>query len=243
MSSRGVSIWSHPEPGKRRPRFSRQQIAASALAIADREGFEAVSMRRIAADLGAGAMSLYRYVRTKDDLVDLMDDAVMGELVVPDGEFPAEWRAAVTLVARRTRDAFLRHPWAAGSLQRAVPGPNALRHAEQSLAALAKAPFTAVEKLQLLALVDDLVVGHAIRATESRSRISMDEAQLQEAIDLGTAELHSGRYPEAEALFGGGNQSDLLAQVIGPENDAARFERGLAAILADAAGRAGSGST
>jgi hypothetical protein len=200
-------------------------------------------MRRIAADLGAGAMSLYRYVRTKDDLVDLMDDAVMGELVVPDGEFPAEWRAAVTLIARRTRDAFQRHPWAAGSLQRAVPGPNALRHAEQSLAALTNAPFTAVEKLQLLALVDDLVVGHAIRAAESRSRLSMDGAQLQEAIDLGTAELHSGRYPEAEALFGGGYPSDLLAQVIGPENDAARFERGLAAILADAADRAGSGST
>ena len=59
-----------PEPGARRPRHTREQIAAAALAIADAEGFEAVSMRRVAAELGAGTMTLYHYVRTKDELVD-----------------------------------------------------------------------------------------------------------------------------------------------------------------------------
>ena len=82
-------IWVRPEPGTRRARFSREQIAAAALAIADAEGFEAVSMRRIAAQLGAGTMSLYRYISTKDDLVTLMDDALMGESLVPEGELPA----------------------------------------------------------------------------------------------------------------------------------------------------------
>ena len=89
------SIWDRPEPGSRRPRHTREQIAAAALAIADREGFEAVSMRRVAAEVGAGTMTLYHYVRTKDDLIDLMDDAIMGEVLIPDGELPATWREAM----------------------------------------------------------------------------------------------------------------------------------------------------
>jgi AcrR family transcriptional regulator len=232
MSSRAVSIWSHPEPGKRRPRFSRAQIADTALRIADREGFEAVSMRRIASELGAGVMSLYKYVRTKDDLIDLMDDAVMGELLVGGEALPDDWREAVRLIARRTRDAFLRHPWAATSLRRSLPGPNALRHSEESLAALASAPLTVAEKLELLGLVDDFVVGHAIRAAETRARLTIDEDVLQDAIDLGTAELRSGRYPYTEALLAGRDARDVLGELAGPARDAARLEHGLKAILA-----------
>jgi AcrR family transcriptional regulator len=230
MSSRGTSIWSHPEPEKRGPRFSRRQIAEVALKIADREGFEAASIRRIAAELGAGVMSLYTYVRTKDDLVDLMDDAVMGELLVGEA-LPDDWRDAVRLIARRTRDAFLRHPWAATSLQRSLPGPNALQHAEESLAALASAPLTAADKLELLGLVDDLVVGHAIRAAETRLRLAISEDVLQDAIDRGTAELRSGRYPHTEALLGGHDARDVLGELAGPARDEARLERGLEAIL------------
>ena len=82
-------IWARPGPGARKPRFSREQIAAAALAIADTEGFDAVSIRRVAAELGAGTMSLYRYISAKADLVALMDDAIMGESLVPDGQLPA----------------------------------------------------------------------------------------------------------------------------------------------------------
>src|SRR5262249_21982259 len=88
-------IWARPEPGSRRPRFTREQIAAAALAIADAEGMEAVSMRRVAADLGAGTMTLYHYVRTKDELIALMDDAIVGEVLLPDDELPRGWRAAM----------------------------------------------------------------------------------------------------------------------------------------------------
>src|SRR5215207_5547112 len=68
-----MPIWARPEPGERRPAHTREKIAETAIAIADAEGFEAVSMRRIAAELGAGTMTLYHYVRTKDELVALMD--------------------------------------------------------------------------------------------------------------------------------------------------------------------------
>ena len=81
-----------------------------AIHIADAEGFDALSMRRLAAELDAGTMTLYHYVRTKDELLSLVNDAVMGELLVPPGELPDDWRAAITLIAhaRATRCAATR---------------------------------------------------------------------------------------------------------------------------------------
>src|SRR6185437_6656222 len=109
-----------------------------------------VSMRRIASRLGSSTMSLYYYVRTKADLVALMDDALMGEALVPEGQLPREWREALTAIARRTRDVFTRHPWALLSLQGAPPGPNAMRHFEQALEAVEQAPLSLQGKLALL---------------------------------------------------------------------------------------------
>src|SRR5215469_2186815 len=158
-------IWARPEPAARSPRFSREQIAAAALGIADAEGFEAVTMRRIARSLGAGTMSLYRYIATKDDLLALIGDALLGEALVP-GELPADWLEAIALMARQTRHAYLRHPWAIhlvqdqGAVLAALAGPNGLRHMEQSLSALSDAPMDDRTKLDVLAIVDDYVYGH-----------------------------------------------------------------------------------
>ena len=91
-------------------RLSRQKIAAVALAIADQEGFEAVSMRRVAEELKVGTMSLYYYVKTKDDLIRAMDDALMGEALLP--SLPKGWRRALLAIAKRTHAIFIRHPWA-----------------------------------------------------------------------------------------------------------------------------------
>ena len=85
-------IWTRPEPGSRKPRFSRDDIAQAALRIADTEGFDALSMRRLAAELDAGTMTLYHYVQTKDELLTLVNDAVMGELLIPADELPTDWR-------------------------------------------------------------------------------------------------------------------------------------------------------
>src|SRR5271155_1852298 len=109
-------IWLRAEPGTRRPGHSRQQIAEVAVRIADDEGFDAVSMRRIAHELGAGTMTLYHYVLNKEELVMLMNDRVMGEILVPDDELPADWRAALTAIARRSRRAFERHRWMLDSI-------------------------------------------------------------------------------------------------------------------------------
>ena len=90
-----VDVWIRAEPGSRRPRFSREEIAAAAVRIADAEGFEAVSMRRIAAELDAGTMTLYHYVRTKDELLALVTDAVMGEVRARPTTCPTDWREAM----------------------------------------------------------------------------------------------------------------------------------------------------
>ena len=81
-------VWFRQEPASRRPAHTRADIARAAIEIADSEGFDAVSMRRVAQRLGAGTMTLYHYVRNKDELITLMSDAVMAEVVVPEGELP-----------------------------------------------------------------------------------------------------------------------------------------------------------
>ena len=81
-----LDVWTRTEPTGRQPRFTRDEIAAAAMRIADAEGFDAVSMRRIASELDAGTMTLYHYVRTKDELLTLVVDAVMGEVVLPPDE-------------------------------------------------------------------------------------------------------------------------------------------------------------
>ncbi|MEY2839629.1 MAG: hypothetical protein RJB60_1928, partial [Pseudomonadota bacterium] len=65
-----------------KPELSREKIAATAIAIADADGFEAVTMRRLASEMGVGTMSLYHYVKTKEELVAMMDDALMADVIL-----------------------------------------------------------------------------------------------------------------------------------------------------------------
>jgi AcrR family transcriptional regulator len=173
--------------------LSREAIGATALAIADAEGFQAVSMRRVAQELNVGTMSLYYYIKTKDDLVAVMDDALMNEALLP--AMPKNWKRAITEIATRTHSIFLRHPWALISMQSAPPGLNAMRHMEQCLEALAETSMTAKQKLTLLAIVDDFVFGHALR-----------EAASEKAVDteFAAAQMAKGNFPRIAEVFSGG---------------------------------------
>jgi AcrR family transcriptional regulator len=229
-----IPIWARPEPAGRRPRFSRDQIAAAALAIADTEGFEAVSMRKIAAALGAGTMSLYRYIATKADVMTLLDDALLGEALVPEGEMPDDWRDALMLVARQTRATLVRHPWAVhalyapGRVQNEQAGPNGLRHFEQSLAALDGAPLDAHAKADLLATLDDYVIGHALQAGQLITRFRDSRATPASAIEEFVApQLASGDYPRVRDLLTG----PAARSLIDPDRLEERFERGLRLLV------------
>jgi AcrR family transcriptional regulator len=178
---------------RKRLQLSREKIAAAALAIADAEGFEAVSMRRVAQELEVGTMSLYYYVKTKDDLIAVMDDALMAEALLP--SIPKGWRRAITEIATRTHSVFLRHPWALVSMLSAPPGLNAMRHMEQCLEALAETSMTAKKKLTLLAMVDDFVFGHALREAASDATVDLEFA---------SAQIATGAFPRLAEVFGGG---------------------------------------
>lgn len=236
----GTPIWVRPEPATRQPRFSRDQIAAAALAIADAEGFEAVSMRRIAAALGAGTMSLYRYIETKADLLALIDDALLADTLVP-GELPADWREALVLVARQTRSAYLPHPWAVQVLQgrpaaeTAIAGPNGLRHFEQSLAALDSAPLDPAAKLDLLAIVDDYVFGHLLHAAEIAARTRGAAGGHDAAAEFVRAQLATGEFPRLSALAGAPGGHELG----GFDRLDERFERGLRLLVDGIAAQSG----
>jgi len=173
--------------------LNKAGIVAAALAIADAEGFAAVSMRRVAQELGVGTMSLYYYAKSKVELVSAMDDALMAEVLVP--TLPEDWREALTAIALRTRDVFVRHPWALSSMQSAPPGVNAMLHMEQCLEALAKTSMTTEEKLTLLALVDDFVFGYTLRETAADPVVDIDAASKR---------LATGAFPELTKAFGKG---------------------------------------
>jgi len=175
----------------KKSRLSRERIAVTALAIADSEGFAAVSMRRVAQELNVGTMSLYHYVRTKDDLTAAMDDALMSEALLPC--IPEGWQNALMEIATRTHALFMRHPWALSAMLTAPPGLNAMRHMEQCLQALAKTRMTSEQKLTLLAMIDDFVFGHALREAADDTTIDLEFAEEQMA---------TGAFPQLVAVFG-----------------------------------------
>jgi AcrR family transcriptional regulator len=231
MSSRSERpLWATPPPGSRRPRFGREQIARTALALADAEGFEAVSMRRVAAELGAGTMTLYHYVPTKGDLLTLMGDLITGELLVPEEALKAGWREALTAIAKQSRETMRRHPWFL-ALHDSEPrlGPNGLRHFEQSLAAVADLPLGKSEKLEVITLVDDYVFG-VVRHAHQEEGEHTD--QWLEAMGTWIRELlATGEFPHMEALLHGQDPATTIPRLTASFNADERFERGLGYLL------------
>src|ERR1700755_249794 len=138
MASGTDTIWArhYAEAAGPQP-LSREAILAAAVEIADTEGLEAVSIRRLATKLSARPMSLYSHIERKGDLIDLMVDEVMGGAVLPE-PLPEDWRAALREMPQRPRESTREHPWMIGAaFRRPFIGPNALRHFDQSLGAVA----------------------------------------------------------------------------------------------------------
>jgi AcrR family transcriptional regulator len=228
-------IWARPAPGERRPSYSREQIAETAISIADAEGFEAVSMRRIATELGAGTMSLYHYVRSKDELVALISDSIMSEMVIPDDELPDGWREGMAEIARRTLAIFRRHPWIIEHMGEGDPdstGPSVLRHVEQTMAVASRSGLDVEGQFELAAIVDDYVFGHAMRAYHG-ARFGPEgdaKSRLDAMVAYLTEQLGSGEYPHLQAIAGD-DPAAGFARIGHLTSDEDRFERGLQRVL------------
>jgi AcrR family transcriptional regulator len=229
-----------PEPTGRRAPRSRDDIAQAAVSVADAEGLEAVSMRRVASELGLGTMSLYHYVRSKDELLDLMGDRIMGGQLVDDADLRRGWREGLTAIAKATRANFDRHPWMGGALSprpSTIPGPNALRHVDQSLAAVADLGLDIPTQMEIIAVVDDYVIGFVVRSQRvAEYEEGLDETSVAEWMEAAFSHLQalveSGRFPylqrAVEANRAAGGKDEDLGRMASSEG---RFERGLELLL------------
>jgi AcrR family transcriptional regulator len=142
--------------------LSKQRLVAEAIRLADREGVEGLSMRRLAGALDAGAMSLYHYVANKEELLDAMIDVVFDEIELPSEQ--ADWQSAMRQRSVSAREVLARHPWAIGLMEsRTAPGPANLRHREAVTACLRKAGFSVVMATHANWLLDCYVYGFALQ--------------------------------------------------------------------------------
>lgn len=233
-------LWGKTEPGKRGPKskVELKALVAAAVEIADKEGIEAVSTRRVAEAVGISAMSFYTHIPDKAVLIDLMLDAIAaGPVDAPMPVFdPARWRDNITLVATAYRDFYLQHPWALQvSTHRPVLGPNTLRAYEAILSAVDGLGLSEVEMDMTVTLITNYVFG-AVRdvaranMVKRQTGLSDDEwwyaiAPFLETIDFSPYPTAARVGPVVGELYGLGDPD--LAFTFGLE----RLLDGIAALV------------
>jgi AcrR family transcriptional regulator len=160
-------IWARPEPPARQRALGRVEIVAAAIAVADDAGASAVTMKAVAARIGSySPMALYRYVLSKDGLVDLMLDAATAEVAVP--ERPGgDWRSDMQAIAEDTRAMIKLHPWYAALVHTRPPvGPHMMRRTEFMLAVLVGRGASVHDALAFAALIDRHVFGSGLQEAQ-----------------------------------------------------------------------------
>lgn len=232
-------------PPRRAAALSREEIVRAAIAVADAEGPEAVSMRRIARELNAGTMSLYWHIGSKEELLDLMIDSIAGEAEAP--EPSGDWRKDLRAVACTLRATLHRHRWAVNFMSGRPPaGPKSLRYVEHSLGSLDGLGLDRATAMTTLMAVTTYVMGAVLREQqEANGERYLDEqfgamsdgqkqAVLREFIE---GVRRSGRYPRLLEMMAEGIDPDAA------DTRDARFEFGLDCLLDGIAARLPHGQT
>ena len=218
---------------RRAAALSRDEIVRAAISVADAEGPDAVSMRRIAREVNAGTMSLYWHVASKEELLDLMIDTVQGEQQAP--EPSGDWRADLRMLARNARAALHRHRWMVDFIGGRPPvGPKALQNVERALGSLDGLGLDKATGMTIVLTVSTYVLGAVLREVQEvngerylEQRFAEVTDQEREAImhDFVARIRATGRYPHMTALIEAGIDPDAA------ESRDARFEFGLDCLL------------
>jgi len=196
---------------KRRPLLP-ERIVAAAIRMADAEGLQAVSIRRVAAELDARAMSLYDHFASKRELLATMADEVIGEMLSSE-PLPDTWREAVAVSARSMNAAYSRHPWAIFlTAERLAPGPNSIMMAKQMAQGISTLQLEPDDVWQVQGIVNDYVIGYSFRTVGT-----VDPDEMEAAI----APTDVVEFPELAVL-----PENLRNR---PSTD--RFELGLQTVL------------
>ena len=171
--------------------LNRQRVLDAAVALADRDGVAALSMRKLAQELGVEAMSLYHHVVNKDAILDGIVDVVFAEIELPAAE--AGWREAMRRRAISVREALRRHPWATGLMEsRPTPGPANLRHHDAVLGVLRGAGFPLELTAHAYALLDSYIYGFALQESSLPFQTPEETAEVARSI---MAEYAAADYP------------------------------------------------
>jgi len=200
-------LWgTKPAPTRgRKPGMTVGAIVTAAVGIADAEGLDALSMRRVADELGVGTMSLYRYVPGKTELYELMLDTVMGENGPPEPD-PAGWRASLAAFARQSLAGYRRHPWLlAASITRGMMGPHQTAALDALLRMISGIGLSGGQMMAVVGLVTSYVQGRARQLAdtaraEARSGVS-DEQFWHDFAPLFDEHLDARRFPALAALW------------------------------------------
>lgn len=213
-----------------RPGLSIDKIVDAAIELADAEGLAALSMRRVAQRLGVGTMSLYTYVPSKAELIDLMYDTACGSV---EGDFESgDWRARLSAIARATWDLYRHHPWMLQVMAMARPplGPNAIAGYDRDLRAVDGIGLTDLEMDSVVSMVSVYVQGAARTAVEaagSERDTGMTDAEWWEAYGPLLAKVFDPeRHPVAARV--GAAAGEAYQSAYDPEHG---FEFGLARVL------------
>lgn len=208
------------QPSTRRDPLTRDRVLRAAVDLVDREGVEALSMRRLGLQLGVEAMSLYRYVPSKADLLDGIHETILAEVVVP----PAgrEWKKTARRYARAFRSALVAHPNALALFAtRPAVTSASLRHVEGGFALLRSAGFDISDAVSAFQVLVSFVVGHSLA--------SHAPARDDERSPLDYGELEPSQFP---ALV-------QAASVLGNRDLDKEFEFGLDVVLEGLASKLG----
>ena len=172
--------------------LNRERVLEAGVALADREGIEALSMRRLGQEVGVEAMSLYNHVRNKDELLNGMVDIVFSEIDLPAaGE---DWPTAMRRRAISARHALKRHPWAIGLMEsRAQPGPATLRHHDSVLRNLREGGMSIEMAAHAYSLVDSYIYGFTLN--EQSLPFDSSPAKVAEVAGNIMREMPAGEYP------------------------------------------------
>jgi AcrR family transcriptional regulator len=203
-----------------RTQLTRQRVVEAAVELADSDGTESISMRRLAQELGVEAMSLYTHVRNKDDLLDGMADAVISEIPLSSGG--DDWKKSLRQMALAAREVMLRHPWAPRVIEtRKAPGPAAIGYINVVIGTLREGGFTIAQAHSAIHILGSRALGFTQGLFDDSGEELTPEAAAQLQSQLGAT------YPYvvemALAVTHGGT--------LGPCDDAAEFAYALDFML------------
>jgi AcrR family transcriptional regulator len=180
-----TSVWFRPAPASRQPApaFSQDEITRAAIDLADHGGLEAVSMRRIAARIGSAPTSLYWYVSNKDELYELMVDAAIGLIPLPE-QPSGDWRADLAAIARAARVTLSAHPWFAQLGIHPVAGPLTLRFGAITLRSFEGLGLGPATEVNILATINNYIFGFVQREAAWR-RLPAEAEPAAAPVDTG----------------------------------------------------------